>query len=60
MSDERITPEKREQMTDIERLGRSATHVLPTAILKIWPEAQFAAAPPMENAYTMMWILLCL
>src|SRR5213595_2108889 len=51
MSDERKTPEMREQMTDLERLRHSASHVLATAILKIWPEAQFAAGPPVENGF---------
>jgi threonyl-tRNA synthetase len=51
MSDERKTPEERAQMTDIERLRHSASHVLATAILKIWPEAQFAAGPPVENGF---------
>ncbi len=39
------------QMTDIERLRHSAAHVLATAILKIWPDAQFAAGPPVENGF---------
>ena len=51
MADERKTPEMRAQMTDIERLRHSAAHVLATAILKIWPEAQFAAGPPVENGF---------
>src|SRR6267142_3487417 len=51
MADERKTPEQRAQMTDIERLRHSAAHVLATAILKIWPEAQFAAGPPVENGF---------
>ncbi len=51
MSDERKTPEQRAQMTDIERLRHSAAHVLATAILKIWPDAQFAAGPPVENGF---------
>src|SRR6266704_1958303 len=51
MSDERKTPEQREQMTDLQRLRHSASHVLATAILKIWPEAQFAAGPPVENGF---------
>ena len=38
-------------MTDLERLRHSAAHVLATAILKIWPEAQFAAGPPVENGF---------
>src|SRR6188508_1295175 len=51
MADERKTPEMRAQMTDIERLRHSTSHVLATAILKIWPEAQFAAGPPVENGF---------
>jgi threonyl-tRNA synthetase len=51
MSDERKTLEERAQMTDLERLRHSASHVLATAILKIWPEAQFAAGPPVENGF---------
>src|SRR5438128_7563663 len=51
MSDERKTPEMRATMTDLERLRHSASHVLATAILKIWPEAQFAAGPPVENGF---------
>jgi threonyl-tRNA synthetase len=35
----------------LERLRHSASHVLATAILKIWPEAQFAAGPPVENGF---------
>jgi threonyl-tRNA synthetase/REP element-mobilizing transposase RayT len=38
-------------MTDIERLRHSTAHVLATAILRIWPEAQFAAGPPVENGF---------
>ncbi len=51
MQEERKTLEQREQMTDLERLRHSASHVLATAILKIWPEAQFAAGPPVENGF---------
>jgi len=51
MADERITLDQRAQMTDIERLRHSAAHVLATAILKIWPDAQFAAGPPVENGF---------
>jgi hypothetical protein len=49
MSDERKTLEQRSQMSDLERLRHSAAHVLATAILKIWPNAQFAAGPPVEE-----------
>jgi threonyl-tRNA synthetase len=49
--DERKTVEQRAQMTEIERLRHSTAHVLATAILRIWPEAQFAAGPPVENGF---------
>ena len=48
---ERKTLEQRHQMSDIERLRHSAAHVMATAILRIWPEAQFAAGPPVENGF---------
>ncbi|MEY2565164.1 MAG: threonyl-tRNA synthetase [Verrucomicrobiota bacterium] len=51
MADERKTLEQRAQMTDLERLRHSAAHILATAILKVWPEAQFAAGPPVENGF---------
>ncbi len=51
MNEERKTLDQRVQMTDIERLRHSASHILATAILKIWPEAQFAAGPPVENGF---------
>src|SRR6476619_5620437 len=51
MNEERKTLDQRAQMTDLERLRHSAAHGLATAILKIWPEAQFAAGPPVENGF---------
>src|SRR6201984_2989901 len=51
MSEERKTLEQRAQMTEIERLRHSTAPVLATGILKIWPEAQFAAGPPVENGF---------
>ncbi len=39
------------QMTDLERLRHSSAHVLATAILRLWPEAQFAAGPPVEQGF---------
>src|SRR3982751_6256428 len=51
MTEERKTLDQRARMTDLERLRHSASHVLATAILKIWPEAQFAAGPPVENGF---------
>ena len=38
-------------MTDLERLRHSTAHVLATAILRIWPGAQFAAGPPVDNGF---------
>src|SRR5712672_803046 len=51
MADERKTLEQREQMTDLERIRHSAAHVMATAILRLWPEAQFAAGPPVETGF---------
>lgn len=39
------------QMTKLERIRHSAPHVLATAVLRVWPEAQFAANPPVENGF---------
>jgi len=49
MSTDRKTLEEREQMSDLERLRHSTAHVMATAILKIWPEAQFAYGPPINH-----------
>src|SRR6187200_1717537 len=38
-------------MTELERIRHSCAHVLATAISKLWPEAQFAAGPPVENGF---------
>jgi threonyl-tRNA synthetase len=38
-------------MTDLERIRHSAAHVLATALLKIWPDAQLAAGPPVETGF---------
>jgi threonyl-tRNA synthetase len=51
MADDRKSPEARQQMTDLERLRHSCAHVLATAIVRIWPDAQFAAGPPVENGF---------
>ncbi len=41
----------RAQMTDLERLRHSCAHVMATAILKLWPDAQFAAGPPVDDGF---------
>lgn len=38
-------------MTDLERLRHSCAHVMATAIAKLWPDAQFAAGPPVEQGF---------
>ena len=48
---ERKSLDDRNKMTDLERIRHSCAHVLATAILRLWPEAQFAAGPPVENGF---------
>jgi len=48
---ERKTLDERQQMTDLERLRHSSAHVMATAILRLWPDAQFAYGPPIENGF---------
>ena len=48
---ERKTLDDRGKLTDLERLRHSAAHVMATAILRLWPDAQFAAGPPVENGF---------
>jgi threonyl-tRNA synthetase len=48
---ERKTLDQRAQMTELERLRHSAAHVMATAILRIWPDAQFAAGPPVKEGF---------
>ena len=38
-------------MTELERIRHSAAHILATAILRVWPEAQFAAGPPVDTGF---------
>src|SRR5438046_5220430 len=48
---EHKTPDDRQKMTELERIRHSCAHVMATAILKLWPDAQFAAGPPVENGF---------
>jgi threonyl-tRNA synthetase len=48
---ERKTLDDRAKMTDLERLRHSAAHVMATAILRLWPDAQFAAGPPVDTGF---------
>lgn len=48
---ERKTLEERGQMSDIDRLRHSCAHVMATAIARLWPDAEFAYGPPVENGF---------
>src|SRR5579864_7186137 len=48
---ERKSLDDRNRMTELERLRHSAAHVMATAILRLWPDAQFASGPPVENGF---------
>src|SRR5438876_65696 len=48
---ERKTLDDREKMTELERIRHSCAHVMATAMLRLWPEAQFASGPPVENGF---------
>src|SRR2546428_10452987 len=48
---DRNTLDDRAKMTELERIRHSCAHVLATAILRLWPDAQFAAGPPVENGF---------
>ena len=51
MENERKSLDDRNKMTDLERIRHSCAHVLATAILRLWPDAQFAYGPPVENGF---------
>src|SRR3954453_3916952 len=48
---ERKTLDERQKMTDLQRIRHSCAHVMATAIAKLWPDAQFAAGPPVETGF---------
>jgi threonyl-tRNA synthetase len=48
---ERKTLDERERLTDLERLRHSTAHVMAHAIARLWPDAQFAAGPPVEDGF---------
>src|SRR6266511_5543602 len=48
---ERKSLDDRARMTELERIRHSCAHVMATAILRLWPDAQFAAGPPVENGF---------
>src|SRR6266705_2578544 len=51
METERKTLDERSRMTELERIRHSCAHVMATAILRLWSDAQFAAGPPVENGF---------
>ena len=48
---QRKSLEERGQMSELERLRHSCAHILATAIARLWPDAQFAGGPPVENGF---------
>jgi threonyl-tRNA synthetase len=48
---DRKSLDQRNAMTDLERLRHSAAHIMATAIVRLWPDAQFASGPPVENGF---------
>src|SRR6266404_4796836 len=48
---ERKSLDDRYRMSELERLRHSCAHVMATAILRLWPHAQFASGPPVENGF---------
>ena len=48
---DRKTLDDRAKMSELERIRHSCAHVLATAILRLWPDAQFAYGPPVENGF---------
>ena len=47
----RKTLDERQQISDLERLRHSCAHILATAISRLWPDAQLAAGPSVENGF---------
>src|SRR2546427_10400645 len=48
---ERKSLEQRRKLPEVDRFRHSCAHVMATAILRLWPEAQFAAGPPVESGF---------
>jgi threonyl-tRNA synthetase len=48
---QRKSLDERAKMTELERIRHSCAHVMATAILRLWPDAQFAYGPPVENGF---------
>jgi threonyl-tRNA synthetase len=50
-AEQQPNPNPERKMSELERIRHSCAHVLATAILRLWPEAQFAYGPPVENGF---------
>jgi threonyl-tRNA synthetase len=48
---DRKSLDERAQMSELERIRHSCAHVLATAILRLWPDAQFAYGPPVKEGF---------
>ncbi|MCX7886814.1 MAG: threonine--tRNA ligase [Verrucomicrobiae bacterium] len=48
---ERETPHQSAQVEQLEQLRHSCAHVMAAAIARLWPDAQFAAGPAVENGF---------
>jgi threonyl-tRNA synthetase len=48
---ERKSLDDRNKMNELERLRHSAAHVMATAILRLWPDAQFASGPAVDDGF---------
>src|SRR5579871_2199442 len=48
---ERKTLDDRAKMTELERIRHSCAHVMATAILRLWPDAQFASGPAIDTGF---------
>jgi threonyl-tRNA synthetase len=48
---ERKSLDDRNKLTELERLRHSCAHIMASAILRLWPDAQFASGPAVENGF---------
>ena len=48
---ERKSLDQREQMSDLQRLRHSCSHILATAVVRIWPDALLDIGPPTDEGF---------
>ena len=48
---ERKTLDERNRMSDIERLRHSCSHIMATAVMRLWPDAMLDIGPPTEDGF---------